>query len=61
MLGQEAIGVAAPVAARLWNVEFQQTVMVRASCYDVADVAMRRECVAIVGMDVHHPLGAQRG
>ena len=61
MLGHEAVGVAAPIAARLWNVEFQQTVVVRAPYYDVAGVAMWRKGIAIVWVYVHHRFGAKRG
>ena len=61
MLRHEAVGVAAPVAARLWNVEFQQTVVVRAPCYDVAGVATRREGIAIVRLYIHQRFCAQGG
>ena len=54
MLRVQPVGAAESVAARVWNVELQQSIMVRGTAYDVANVVVRGEGVAVVWVDKNH-------
>ena len=53
MLGKHTVGSAEAVSSGGWNVEFQQTVVVRRASpsHGKSFVAVRRECVAVVWVD----------